>query len=130
MRRPLPLDLFASLISGNLQVEARGSDELLRLDWSGHSNAPRPETILAPCFEEVLERAHTRRCGIELHLEQLESSNGSIVEAVISFIHRAREQGTSLAISFDAGRDWQASSFEPLRSFELPDGLVKIRALQ
>lgn len=117
-------------MSGRFQVEARGSNDLLRLDWTGHSNAPRAETILGPCFEEVLERAQNQGCGIELHLEQLESSNGSIVDAVITFIHRAREQGTRLAISFDAGREWQASSFEPLRSFELPDGLVKIRALQ
>lgn len=130
MMRPLPLDLFASLISGNLQVEARGSRELLRLDWSGHSTAPRPETILAPCFEEVLERARSQECGIELHLEQLESSNGSITDAVISFIHAAREQGTRVAISFDAGQEWQSSCFERLRELELADGLVKIRALQ
>jgi hypothetical protein len=128
--RPLPLDLFASLISGELQVEARGSDTLLRLDWSGHSTAPRAETILAPCFEEVLERARSRDCGIELHLEQLESSNGSITEAVISFIRAAREQGTRVAISFDAGQEWQSSCFEALKHLELPAGLVKIRALQ
>jgi hypothetical protein len=128
--RTVPLDLFASLVSGNLQVEARGSNELLRLDWSGHSNAPRPETILAPCFEEVLERARTQDCSIELHLEQLESSNGSITEAVISFIRAAREQGTPVAVSFDAAQEWQSSCFESLRNFELPDGLVKIRALQ
>jgi glycerophosphoryl diester phosphodiesterase len=128
--RPLPLDLFASLISGELQVEARGSNDLLRLDWSGHSTAPRPETILAPCFEEVLERARSQECGIELHLEQLESSNGSITEAVINFIHAARQQGTRVAISFDAGQEWQSSCFEALRYLEKPDGLVKIRALQ
>jgi hypothetical protein len=118
------------LISGDLQVEARGSRELVRLDWSGHSNAPRPETILGPCFEEVLERAQAQGCGIELHLEQLESTSGSTLEAVIALIHKAREQGTRVAISFDAGREWQASSFEALRAFELADGLVKIRPLQ
>lgn len=128
--RPLPLDLFASLITGELQVEARGSSSLLRVDWSGRSTAPRPETILAPCFEEVLERARSQECGIELHLEQLESSNGSITEAVINFIHAARAQGTRVAVSFDAGQEWQSSCFEALRDFELPDGLVKIRALQ
>jgi hypothetical protein len=67
---------------------------------------------------------------IEVHLEQLESSNGSITEAVISFIRAAREQGTRVAISFDAGQEWQMSCFEALKDLELPDGLVKIRALQ
>ncbi len=37
---------------------------------------------------------------------------------------------TRVAVSFDAGQEWQSSCFEALRDHELADGLVKIRGLQ
>ena len=51
-------------------------------------------------------------------------------EDTVWISHAARQQGTRVAISFDAGQEWQSSCFETLRYLEKPDGLVKIRALQ
>ena len=122
------MDLFASLVAGDLLVEARGSQAMLRLDWSGRSNARQPAAMLAPYFEVVLHRAHGLGCGIEAHFERLEFFNSSTVTAVIKFIRAARDQGTNLAILFDGEQRWQALSFEALKSFELPDGLLQIRS--
>jgi hypothetical protein len=122
------MDLFASLVSGDLLVEARDSaPELLRIDWSGRSNARHPGALLTPYFEAVLMRARDAGCGIESHFERLEFFNSSTVTAVIQFIREARAQGTALAITFDAQQKWQALSFEALKTFELPDGLLQIR---
>lgn len=120
------MDLFASLIAGDLLVEARGSAARLRLDWTGKSNARRPAVMLAPYLEAVLRRAKSSQCAIELHFEQLEFFNSSTLGAVIKFIREAREEGVTISLLFDGAQRWQALSFGALKAFELPDGLVQI----
>lgn len=122
------MELFASLVAGDLLVEARGSRSLLRLDWSGRSNARRPDVLLGPWLETVLDRAHVMGCGIEAHFEALEFFNSSTIGAVMKFIGDARERGVELSLLFDAQQHWQALSFEALKTFELEDGLVRIRS--
>ena len=122
------MDLFASLVAGDLLVEARGSQAMLRLDWSGRSNARQPAAMLAPYFEVVLHRAHGLGCGIEAHFERLEFFNSSTVGAVIQFIRDARAHGVNLAIVFDGELKWQQVSFSALKTFEEADGLLKIRS--
>ena len=123
------MELFASLVAGDLLVEARGSHRLLRLDWTGRSNARHPGLMLAPWFEAVLERARLDGCGIEAHFEALEFFNSSTIGAVIQFISEARERGIELSLLFDARLHWQALSFDALKTFELEDGLVRIRSV-
>lgn len=120
------MELFASLVAGDLLVEARGCRSLLRLDWSGRSNARRPGLMLAPWFEIVLERAQVMGCGIELHFEALEFFNSSTIGAVLRFVAEARERGVELSLLFDAQQHWQALSFEALKALELEDGLVRV----
>ena len=123
------MELFASLVSGDLLIEARDSAPMmLRLDWTGRSNSRHPGALLMPYFEAVLVRARDAGCAIEAHFERLEFFNSSTVTAVIQFIREARAQGTTLAILFDGDQKWQALSFEALKSFELPDGLLQIRS--
>jgi hypothetical protein len=122
------MELFASLVAGDLLVEARGSPQLLRLDWTGRSNARHPGALLAPWFDTVMERAQLAGCGIEAHFEALEFFNSSTIGAVIKFIADARERGLELSLLFDAQRHWQALSFEALKVFEREDGLVRIRS--
>ncbi len=122
------MELFASLVAGDLLVEARGSRSMLRLDWSGRSNARHPGLLLGPWFDTVLDRADVIGCGVEAHFEELEFFNSSTIGAVIKFISDARERGVELSLFFDAERHWQALSFEALRSFEMEDGLVRIRS--
>lgn len=124
------MDLFASLIAGDLLVEARGSEARLRLDWTGRSNARRPAVMLAPYLEAVLKRAKSSQCGIELHFEQLEFFNSSTLGAVIKFVRQAREENVTISLIFDGDQSWQALSFEALKAFELPDGLVQILAVR
>lgn len=124
----VPMEFFASLVAGDLLVEARGSAALLRLDWSGRSNARHPAALLIPWFETVLERAHDAGCGIEAHFEALEFFNSSTMGAVIKFIGDARARGIEVSLLFDAEQHWQALSFKALKSLELEDGLVRIRS--
>lgn len=123
------MGLYSSLMTGGLVVEAReAGPQTLRVDWFGRSNHRNPSELLRPWFETVLHRARDGGCGIEAHFEQLEFFNSSTVTAVIHFIREARAQGTSLAILFDGSQKWQALSFDALKSFELPDGLLQIRS--
>lgn len=122
------MELFASLVAGDLLVEAWGSGSLLRLDWSGKSNARHPGLMLGPWFDAVFDRAVVMGCGIEAHFEALEFFNSSTIGAVIKFISDARDRGIELSLLFDAKQHWQALSFEALKTFELEDGLVRIRS--
>ena len=123
------MDFYASLVAGDLLVEARGSHTLLRLDCRGRSNARKPAVMLEPYFETVLLRAKESRCRIEVHFEQLEFFNSSTVSAVMRLIRAARDQHVRLSLVFDDGQKWQSRSFEALRVFEGADGLLSIHGL-
>ncbi len=125
-----PAEVFASLLAGDLNIEARDcAPMMVRLDCTGRSNSRNPCELLAPYFETVLARARAAGCPVEVHFERLEFFNSSTVTAVIQLIRESRAQGTTLSIFFDGSQKWQALTFEALRTFELPDGLVKIRSI-
>jgi len=120
---------FTSLVAGGLQIEVSATGPpTLRLHWSGRSNHRNPGEALRPWFDTVLRHAREGGCGIESHFEHLEFFNSSTVTAVIHLIRQARAQGTTLSILFDGSQKWQALSFDALKSFELPDGLLQIRS--
>jgi hypothetical protein len=121
------MDLFASLVAGDLLVEARGTAARLHLDWTGRSNARHPSVMLAPYFEAVLTRAKQSGCSIEVHFERLEFLNSSTVAAVIKLINDARDQNVRMHLTFDGQQKWQSLNFEALRVFEEADGLLSIR---
>ena len=120
---------LASLVTGDSMVEVRDSPGLLRLDWTGRSNARHPGGALEPYFEAILARARSEGCQVEGHFEHLEFFNSSTISSAIQFIREARAQGTTLAFVYDGDQKWQALTFEALRTFELPDGLLETRAL-
>jgi hypothetical protein len=116
-----------TLVSGALTIAASAaSPTTLRLDWTGRSVEQNPGDALRPYFDAILSTASEIGCGLELHFEQLEFFNSSTVTAVIQLIRTARGQGTSLLIVFDESRKWQVLSFDALKSFQLPDGLLRI----
>ncbi len=120
-----------TLTSGALVIEASAaSPTTLRLDWTGRSTEQNPGDTLRPFFDAILTMASETGCGLELHFEELEFLNSSTVTAVIQVIRKARGQGTSLVIVFDQSRKWQVLSFDALKSFQLPDGLLQIRPAQ
>lgn len=122
------MTVFASLLSGDLSIEARDcAPEMMRLDCTGRSNSRHPCELLMPYFEAILVRARAAGCPIEAHFERLEFFNSSTVTAFIQLISEARAQGTQLSLIFDGEQKWQALTFHALKTFELPDGLVSIR---
>jgi hypothetical protein len=123
------MPILTSLVAGGLDIEVRHENtRTLRLDWTGRCSHRTPSVVLRPYFEAVLQRAREHGCGIESHFERMEFFNSSTVTAIIHFIREARAQGTGLTITFDEGQRWQALSFDALKSLELPDGLLEIRA--
>ena len=124
------VDVFASLLAGDLSIEAHDcAPVMVRLDCTGRSNSRHPCELLFPFFETVLSKARASRCPVEVHFEHLEFFNSSTVTAVVQLIRLARAQATSLSIVFDGTQKWQALTFDALRTFELPDGLVYIRSI-
>lgn len=123
------MNLLGPLLTGDSMLVVRESPGLLRLDWTGRSNARHPGWALEPLFNAVLAKARAEGLEVEVHFERLEFFNSSTISAAIQFIREARAQGTRLAFVFDGDQKWQALTFDALRTFELPDGLVEIRAL-
>ena len=84
------MELFASLVEGELLVEARGAEGVLRLDWSGRSNGRRP----GRCSLRTSRRCCCARGPTAVHrgaLRAVEFFDSSTVGAVIGFIRAARE---------------------------------------
>ena len=120
-------DPVTTLVSGELKVVPDEGPSTLRLDWWGRSHERNPGPVLSPWLETVLQRARIRGQTIESHFESLDFFNSATVTAVIHLIRKARAQGTTLVIVFNPARKWQSLSFDALKSFELPDGLLQIR---
>jgi hypothetical protein len=118
----------SELISGELKIVADDGPSTLRLDWWGRSHERNPGPVLSPWLEGVLQRARAQGLTIESHFEALDFFNSATVTALIQLIRKARAQGTTLVIVFSDAKRWQALSFDALKCFELPDGLLQIRA--
>jgi len=120
--------LLESLVSGELRIDAVEASPALRLDWSGRSHERNPGPVLAPWLEGALTEARVKGLTLESHFERLDFFNSATVTALIQLIRKARAQGTALVIVFSAEKKWQVLTFDALRGFELPDGLLRIRA--
>ncbi|MCC7381117.1 MAG: hypothetical protein IT384_04770 [Deltaproteobacteria bacterium] len=118
-----------NLVADDLTIELdRSTEGVIRLDWIGKSNARQPSQILGPFFDSVADQAAQSQSMIEMHFERMEHFNSSTITAVIRFIQHLRAQGVRLKIVFDGALKWQKLSFEALRIFEKPDGLLAFQA--
>ena len=116
---------------GQLHIDlTMPSPGALRVDWSGRSNERDPARALAPIFDEALARAALAEAPIEMHFEKLEQFNSSTITALIGFVRTAHAEGVPLTLVFDPQLRWQALSFEALRVFERPDGLLVLKPLE
>lgn len=115
---------------GQLCIDIVPTAEALRLEWTGRSNEPDPQEVLLPIFDAALAQAAMDEAPIEMHFEKLEQFNSSTITALISFVRTAHTEGVPLVLVFDPGLRWQALSFEALKVFERPDGLLKLRPLE
>lgn len=118
-----------SLVLGSLtiEVEERESPATLRLRWLGKSTERQPGRALEPFFLEALDRARQLETVVELHFEELLQLNSATVAAVIRLIQAARAREIRLVVHYDPQRQWQRVSFDALRVFEKPDGLLELR---
>lgn len=124
------MQISDSHIVGQLHIDlTMPSPGTLRVDWSGRSNERDPARALAPIFDEALARAAMAEAPIEMHFENLEQFNSSTITALIGFVRHAHAEGVPLVLVYDPGLRWQALSFEALRVFERPDGLLRLEPI-
>lgn len=115
---------------GQLCIDVVPTSEALRLEWTGRSNHRNPQAVLAPIFDAALAEASLAEAPIEMHFEKLEQFNSSTITALISFVRTAHTEGVPLVLVFDPSQRWQALSFEALKVFERPDGLLLLKPIE
>lgn len=119
---------MGSLLADDLTIEVGlAQPGVILLDWRGKSNARQPGTILAPFLADVAKHAVTTKRSIEMRFEHLEHFNSSTITSLIQLIQDLRNKGVKLTIVFEQGLKWQRLSFDALRIFEKPDGLLTFR---
>lgn len=117
-----------NLEAGDLTIQIlAGGDGVIQLDWRGKSNDRQPNKILRPFFIEVERVAAAQGAAVEMHFENLDHFNSSTITAVIQLIQGLRAKNIKLVIVFSSELKWQKLSFEALRIFEKPDGLLSFR---
>ena len=121
-----------ALTSGELTIDVRleARRGVLRLDWRGKSMARQPGSALRPFFDRVVEEAHSAGADLEMHFEAIEHFNSATIRELIRLIKRLREENIRLAVVYDARLQWQRLSFDALRVFETPAGLLRFVALE
>ena len=113
--------------AGELAIHARGSPGVLELHWRGRSNAREPSAVIDPYLEQVFKASALDGNAVEMHFEELQYFNSSTIAAVITAIQKARAGGLRLTLVYSASLKWQRLSFEALRIFAKPDGLIQLR---
>ena len=118
------------LASGDLRIDATAasSPAVVRLAWSGKSNARQADQVILPYLERCLAAAADLGAALELRFEALNHFNSSTIAAIIHVIQQARQRGVRLVVVSDPRRQWQRLSFDALRVFVQPDGLFELRA--
>ncbi len=119
-----------NLVAGDLTINITNQEGLLGLDWRGKSADRQPQVALSPFFDEVANEAAEQTAAIEMHFENLEHFNSSTITVLIQFIQKLRQKNIKLRIVFNAGFKWQRLSFDALRIFEKPDGLLTFGTVQ
>lgn len=117
-----------NLVAGDLSIDVEAGDQaVIRLIWRGKSNARNPSQILQPFFAPVLADAAEKKRAVELQFQKLEHFNSSTITSIIQVIQECRAKGIKLVIVFDQAVKWQKLSFDALRVFAKPDGLLELR---
>lgn len=112
----------------SIEVEEVGAPPGLRLAWRGKSNDRQPSRVLSPFFNQVLDYAAGKALPVEMRFHDLQHFNSSTITAVIELIEDAREKEVKLVLSYDGATRWQRVSFEALKVFRQPDGMLELRA--
>ncbi len=111
---------------GDLRIDVEEHQGVLKLTWTGKSNARNPSQLLAPFFAPLVESARSSGSTLSLDFEKLEHFNSSTITAIILLIQECRSKGLRLSLRFDPRVKWQKLSFDALRVFVKPDGLLEL----
>ena len=102
--------------------------KLLTVRWTGRSTARSPTQILRPYFTSLNDHAQQQGFAVEMDFTTLEHFNSSTISALIQYLQDCRARKLALTLSYDSSVKWQRLSFEALRVFVKPDGLLTLRA--
>lgn len=117
------------LVAGDLRIaRRRATPDVLVLEWLGRSQDRDPERTIGAFLRDAVREVGEAGASLEMHFERLEHFNSSTVTALIQLIRFARGLQVPVVIVFDEGCKWQRLSFEALRVFQVPDGLLELRS--
>lgn len=111
-----------------LFVDRQEGPAAIRLAWRGSSRDRQPQLVLGPFLASQLDDASKLGRTLEMSFENLEYFNSATVMAIIAAIRAARSKNVPLRLLYDASREWQRLSFEPMRVFAA-GGAVELVAL-
>lgn len=117
---------FESFAQGDLRIDVEEDPTSIRLAWTGKSNARNPSSLLSPFFSPLVESATGTKRTLVLEFHKLEHFNSSTITAIILLIQECRAKGVRLSLKFDQNVKWQKLSFDALRVFVKPDGLLEL----
>lgn len=107
----------AHLSADPLFVDREDGPGSIRLAWRGSSRDRQPQLVLGPFLASQVEDASKDGRAIEMRFEDLEYFNSATVMAIIAAVRAARSKNVPVRLVYDASREWQRLSFEPMRVF-------------
>jgi len=110
----------------NIEISPADDGSALQMIWGGKSNARSPLQILEPVFQEAQAYAAEAKLPLEMHFQDMEHFNSSTITALIALIQQLRDSKVQLRLHYNAALKWQKMSFDALKVFETPDGMLQI----
>ncbi len=98
----------------------------LRLSWVGKSTAREPRVFLVPILLEAFQSALAAALPLVLDFTALDYMNSATLTSVVKAFEESRRLSVPIVLEYSLSRRWQALSFEAFRTFETPDGRIKV----
>ena len=110
----------------SLVITLLPSPTALRLQWEGKSTAREPRLFLVPVLLEAFESARAAGLPLVLDFTALEYMNSSTLTSVVRGLEESRRLAVPVVLEYSLAKLWQALSFDAFRTFETPDGRIKV----
>ena len=113
-------------VQAGLEISLAQEPTGLRLTWVGKSTAREPRLFLVPILLEAFQSALAAALPLVLDFTALDYMNSATLTSVVKAFEESRRLSVPIVLEYSLSRRWQALSFEAFRTFETPDGRIKV----
>lgn len=113
-------------VQTGLEISLAQEPTGLRLTWVGKSTAREPRLFLVPILLEAFQSALAAALPLVLDFTALDYMNSATLTSVVKAFEESRRLSVPVVLEYSLSRRWQALSFEAFRTFETPDGRIKV----